>query len=82
MAPLELHSEEIPEQMVVTGPLAAIVERDDERIRTREGLERTSRVVYPEHRIAQGRRHALKDRRPEQEPLEMVRLALQHLSSR
>ena len=79
VAPLELRTEEIAEQMVVAIPLAVIVERDDEGIGTREVLKRSSRVVYAEHCIAQGRRHVIEDRRPEQETLEMVRLAVQHL---
>ena len=79
MATVELRSEEVAEQVVVAVPLAAIVERDDERIRAREGLERIGRVVRAEHRIAQGWRHPVEDRRPEQERLEIVRLALQHL---
>ena len=79
MATLELGSEEIAEQVVVAVPLAAIVERDDERIRAREGLERIGRVVRAEHRVAQGWRHPVEDRRAEQERLEIVRLAPQHL---
>ena len=79
MAPLELRTQEIAEQMVVAIPLAVIVERDDEGIGTREVLKRTSRVRCAEHCIAQGRRHVIEDRRPEQETLEMVRLSLEHL---
>ena len=79
MAPLELRTEEIAEQVVVAVALALIVERDDEGIGTREVLKRTSRGRCAEHCIAQGRCHVIEDRRPEQELLEMVRLALQHL---
>ena len=35
VAPLELRTEELAEQMVVALPLAVIVERDDEGVRTR-----------------------------------------------
>ena len=79
MATVELRSEEITEQVVVAEPLAAIVERDDERIRAREGLERIGGVVRAEHRIAQGWGHPVEDRRTEQEHLEIVRLAAKHL---
>ena len=79
MATVELRSEEIAEQVVVAVPPAAIVERDDERIRAREGLERIGRVVRAEHRVAQGWRHPVEDRRAEQERLELARLALQYL---
>ena len=79
VAPLELRTEEISEQVVVAIPLALIIERDDEGIRTREVLKRASRVRCAEHRIAQRRCHVIEDRRPEQETLEMVRLALEHL---
>ena len=79
MATVELRPEEIAEQVVVAVPPAAIVERDDERIRTRQGLERIGRVVRAEHRIAQGWRHPVEDRRAEQERLEIARLAPQHL---
>ena len=79
MATVELRSEEIAEQVVVAEPLAAIVERDDERIRAREGLERIGGVVRAEHRIAQGWGHPVEDRRTEQEHLEIVRLAVNHL---
>ena len=70
VAPLELRPEEIAEEMVIAIPPATIVERDDERIGTREILQRTSRVVDAEHRIAQRRRHPIEDRRPEQEALD------------
>ena len=79
MAAVELHSEEVAEQVVVAVPLAAIVERDDECIRAREDLERIGRIVRAEHRIAQGRRHPVEDRRTKQERLEFARLALHHL---
>ena len=69
MATVELRSEELAEQVVVAVPPAVIVERDDERIRAREGLERIGRVVLAEHRIAQGGRHPVEDRRAEQERL-------------
>ena len=74
MATLELRLEEFAEQVVVAVPLTAIVERDDERVRARERLERIGRVVRPEHRVAEGRRHPIEDRRAEQERLEIVRL--------
>ncbi len=77
MATLELRSEEITEQVVVAEPLAAIVERDDERIRAREGLERIRGVVRAKHRIAQGWGHPVEDRRTKQEHLEIARLARQ-----
>ena len=79
MAPFELRTEEIAEQVVVAVALALVVERDDEGVGTREVLKRTSRVRCAEHCIAQGRCHVFEDRRPEQELLEMVRLALEHL---
>jgi hypothetical protein len=79
VAPLELRAQEVTEQMVVAVPLAVIVVRDHEGIRAREGRERNRRVVDAEHRIAQGRRHAAKDRRPKQEPLEIVRLTIERL---
>ena len=79
MVALELAPEEIAEQVVVAVPLAAIVERDDERVRACEGVERIGCAARGEHRIAQGRRHPVEDRRREQEPLELVRLVLQHL---
>ena len=79
MASLELRTEEVAEQVVIAIPLALIVERDDEGIRTRELLKRTSCVLCVEHCIAQGRCHLIEDRRPKQETLEMVGLALEHL---
>jgi hypothetical protein len=79
VATIELPPQEIAEQMVVAVPLAVIVDRHDEGVRPSEGLERRGRVGRAEHRIAQGRRHALEDRCPEQEALEMLGLALQHL---
>ena len=79
MATVELRSEEVTEQVVVAVPPAAIVERDDERIRAREGLERIGRVVRAEHRSAQGWRHPVEDRRAEQERRELARLAPKHL---
>ncbi len=79
MTTVELPSEEVTEQVVVAVPPPAIVERDDERIRAREGLERIGRVIRAEHRIAQRWRHPVEDRRTEQERLEIARLALQHL---
>ncbi len=79
MATGELRSEEIAEQVVVAEPLAAIVERDDERIRAREGLERIRGVVRAKHRVAQGWGHPVEDRRTKQEHLEVVRLAANHL---
>ena len=79
MATLELRSEEITEQVVVAEPVAAIVERNDERIRAREGLERIRGVVRAQHRIAQGWGHPVEDRRTEQERLEVARLARNYL---
>ena len=68
MVALELAPEEIAEQMVVAVPLAAIVERDDECVRACEGVERIGCAARGEHRIAQGRRHPVENRRREQEP--------------
>ena len=65
--------------MVVAVPLAAIVERDDERVRAGEGIERIRGAARREHRVAQGRRQPVEDRRREQEPLELLRLVVQHL---
>ena len=65
--------------MVVAEPLAAMVERNDERIRAREGLERIRGVVRAKHRVAQGWGHPVEDRRTKQEHLEVVRLAANHL---
>ena len=61
MATLELRSEEIAEEVVVAVPLAAIVERDDERVRACQGLERIGGVLRAEHGVAEGRRHPSQD---------------------
>ena len=79
MATLELRLEELAEQVVVAVPLAAIVERDDERVRARERLERIGRVDRAEHRVAERWGHPIEDRRAEQERLEIVRLPPQDL---
>ena len=79
MTTIELRSEKITKQVVVAEPPAAIVERDDERIRAREGLKRIRGVVRAQHRIAQGWGHPVEDRRTEQEPLEIARLARNYL---
>ncbi len=71
MATLELGSEEFAEEVVVAVPLAAIVERDDERVRARKGPERIGGVVGAEHRVAEGRRHPVEDRCAEQERLRL-----------
>ena len=79
MATLELRSKEIAEEVVVAVPLAAIVERDDERVRACQGLERIGGVLRAKHRVAEGRRHPSQDRGGEQECPQILRLASQDL---
>ena len=79
MATLELGSKEVAEEVVVAVPLAAIVERDDERVRACQGLERIGGVLSAEHGVAEGRRHPSQDRGGEQECPQILRLASQDL---
>ena len=69
--------EDIREQVVVSVPLAARVERDHEEIPAIEDLERGLTAILSRDRIAQGTGQPIQDAGPEEEPAHVVGLSMQ-----
>ena len=70
--------QDICEQVVVSVPLAACVERDHEEIPAIEDLERGLTAILPRDGVAQGTGQPIEDAGPQQEPAHVFRLSLQH----
>ena len=68
LAPLELASQELAEQVVVAVPLASPIERHDEAVRAHERLERRCGLRGLERRVAEAAAHPLEHRRVREEP--------------
>jgi hypothetical protein len=75
----QVGSEDVGEEMVVAVPVAAVVERDDEQVRTLEGLEHRPAVVPAGDRVAEGAAEAVEDRGVEEEPADVVGLSAEDL---
>ena len=75
----EARPEDIREQVVVSVPLAPSVERDHEEIPPIEDLEHALAAVQSRDRIAQRAGQPIEDARPQEEPADILGLALQDL---
>ena len=71
--------EDVGEEVVVAVPLAAVVQRDQEEVVPVEGLEQGPAAGLAGDRVAQGAGHPVEDRGLQQERLDVLGLALQHL---
>ncbi len=68
----QLCLQHLPEEVVVTEPFPAVVERDDQQVVRLERLQNARGIVPLEHGVTQRTAHAVEDRGPRQE-LELAR---------
>ena len=71
--------EDVGEQVVVAVPLATVVERDDEQVRSLQRLEHRLARRLARDGIAERSRETTEDRRVQQETADLRRLAVEHL---
>ncbi|MDP9207529.1 MAG: hypothetical protein M3O65_03335 [Actinomycetota bacterium] len=76
---VELHAEQLREQVLIAIPLAPIIQRNQEQIGAFQLLQQPRRPLRLQHGVAQRAGQALQDRGAQQEPPDGVRLAGQHL---
>src|SRR5262245_24629738 len=79
LAMLQLHAQELSEEMVEPVPLAVVVERDEEEVRARELTEPRGAALLLEHRVAERAAQASEDRRANHEVLHVGIVRLEHL---
>ena len=79
LAPLELHPEQLGEQVVEAVPPALVVERDQEQVAPRQRVEHRGRALLLQHGIAQGAGQPLENRRAEHQRLHRRVMRLEYL---
>ena len=67
LGPLELGTQQLPEEVVVAVPRPVAVQREQEHVRARERLQDRGGAALLEHRVAEGSRQPLEHRGPRQE---------------
>ena len=65
LAPLELHPEQLGEQVVEAVPPALVIQRDQEQVAPRQRVQHRGRALLLQHGIAQGAGQPLENRRAE-----------------
>ena len=79
LAPLELHPQQLGEQVVEAVPPALVVERDEEQVGPRQRVEHRGRVLLLQHGIAQGAGQPFENRSAEHQRLHRRVVRLEHL---
>ena len=78
LAPLELHPQQLREQVVEAVPAALVIEPDQEQVGPRQRVEHRGRALLLQHGIAQGTRQPVQNRRAEHQRLHRRVMRVEH----